>query len=69
MQNLFLLGAGFSYDVSGKQFPLAGDIMSKISNIDKALKEDYKFGVDYIETCFTRLELDILLKENKDLES
>jgi len=69
MNNVFLLGAGFSYDVSSGQFPLAKDITpEKLGGIDPMLIEKYGFGADDIEICFTRLELDIKSTNSQTLK-
>ena len=73
MKNIFLLGAGFSNDISDSQFPLTKDIYGKISDtMNDELKEKYGFGKDDLEICLTRLDIDlynnftILLKEARD---
>jgi len=57
---VFLLGAGFTYDISDGEFPLMRDLNKEIaSEVDDDLVEKYGFGRDDFEICLTKLEADL----------
>lgn len=68
MKRAFLLGAGFTHDISDKQFPLQEELVKQIiPHLDKDLVETYRFETDAIETALTRLDLDYLNEPLKAL--
>lgn len=60
MKTIFLLGAGFTFDISEGQFPLIDrDINAGIVPfIGQDIVNRYSFGQDYFEAALTRLDLD-----------
>ena len=60
MSKVFLLGAGFTHDISGGKFPLMRGLNKEIAEkVDEDLKERYGFGRDDFEICLTKLEVDL----------
>jgi len=60
MSKVFLLGAGFTHDISGGKFPLMGELDKEIAEkVDEDLRERYGFGRNVFESCLTRLEIDL----------
>lgn len=60
MKDIFLLGAGFTFDISEGQFPLTNKDISEriIPCIDGEIAKKYGFGKDYFEVALTRLDID-----------
>ena len=60
MSKVFLLGAGFTHDISGGKFPLMRELNKEIAEeVDEDLRERYSFGRDDFEICLTKLEADL----------
>lgn len=60
MKNIFLLGAGFSYDISNKEFPLMKEVNQMVAKVvDKEIADKYHFVEDDFEICLTRLDIDL----------
>ncbi|MFW9873895.1 MAG: hypothetical protein ACFFG0_12375 [Candidatus Thorarchaeota archaeon] len=67
MKRTFLLGAGFTYDISHNQFPLLNEINKKVQ-FDKELETKYNFRHDDIEIFFTRMDIDLAHNKNPELK-
>ena len=66
----FLLGAGFTADVSESQFPTLIELLENLKNIDQNMYYKYQFDKDEnIEISFTRIDIDSLRGNNNDLEN
>lgn len=67
MRRVFILGAGFSYLLSGNRFPLGKSLLGLIRNDIVELKKGihYRDEKDDIEKVLSRLSLDLEIDENK----
>ena len=66
----FIVGAGFTSDVSEHQFPLMSELLDKLKVTAPDLYNEYHFEKDNnIETSFTRLDIDIMSGNGSDLEN
>lgn len=60
MKTGFLLGAGFTYDISDGRFPLLSHMNEDIAKVvDSKLAELFKFEKDDFEICLTRLDIEL----------
>lgn len=65
----FILGAGFTADVSEQQFPLMNELLDALKITAPDVYDEYQFAEDNnIETSFTRIDIDIMRGNGNELE-